>query len=124
MDLVCRSNTRVLRRASIRPHSSWLPPRLLNLLQLLSHDRGGQGQVSPFPLNALLSFLAEDEMQELVDLWIHRFAGVAVEIEEAVVRQGIGIVAHRVERSLHEGAAIAPLNRKLFQVRGKRQRRR
>lgn len=48
------------------------PTLLLKLLQLLSHDRGSQGQIPSFPLYAFLSFLAENKTHEFIDLWIHR----------------------------------------------------
>src|SRR5579872_2081036 len=84
----------------------------IELLELIPNHLSSQRHVPAVTLHAGLPLSAEDEMHELLDSWIDRLAGVAVEKEIDVVRQGIGVVANRLQSAWHVRTAGARLDGK------------
>src|SRR5271166_6950835 len=122
----CKPESAVLFTAEGRFNiGAFLKPRpLIDLLELLLNDRGCQRQIPAFALDAFLALLAEDKVQELAHLRVHRLPGITVRGEKRVMRQRIGVVAHGLQCTFYVRAALARLNCEFFRIWGKRYGRR
>src|SRR5439155_1578911 len=79
---------------------------LVELLELLPHDRRRQRQVLAVALHLRLAFLAQDVAEELLHVRFERRPGLHARIEIGFLEQRIGAVLHRLQCVLDEGPAV------------------